>query len=148
MRILKATITGEPIAKGRPQFFGGHAVTPAKTRKAEERTAEEWIRQAGAVPLIGSVKMDIAFFLETPKSWSRKQQAAANRREIRPVKRPDLDNLIKLIQDALNGIAYHDDKQIQEITARKYYSAKPRTVITVSDLPAEEEQLMIEDVAK
>ena len=149
MRILKATIPGEPTAKGRPQFFNGHAVTPLKTRKAEEAAAEAWAMQAGFIPITGPVKMDIAFFLETPQSWSRKKQAAANRREIRPVKRPDLDNLVKLIQDALNGLAYQDDKQIQEINARKWYSSKPRTVITITELPEEaDDQMTFEEVIK
>ena len=46
--------------------------------------------------------------------------------ELRPIKKPDSDNLAKICLDALNGIAYPDDSQIVALTVNKYYSKEPR----------------------
>ncbi len=50
---------------------------------------------------------------------------------IRPTKKPDCDNLAKVICDALNGIAYYDDSQIVEITISKYYSGTPEVRVAI-----------------
>ena len=88
-------VYGEPVAKGRPRFFGTHAVTPERTRTQEELVASEFLRHyPQAQPLKGEVMMTIVFY----KSSHGK---------------PDLDNLEKLVKDALNGLAYTDDQQIK-----------------------------------
>lgn len=52
----------------------------------------------------------------------------------RPAKRGDLDNTLKVLLDSLNGIAYKDDSQIVEITARRFDDkANPRVEVTVSE---------------
>jgi Holliday junction resolvase RusA-like endonuclease len=52
----------------------------------------------------------------------------------RPTKRPDLDNCIKSITDALNGIAYQDDSYIVEVIARKWWAEQPLVEITIIEL--------------
>ena len=54
--------------------------------------------------------------------------------DIRPVKRPDWDNIGKIITDALNEVAYHDDAQIVEAIVEKYYSDNPRVEVTIKEL--------------
>ena len=56
--------------------------------------------------------------------------------EIRPAKRPDLDNILKAATDACNGIAYVDDRQIVSLFARKEYATTPRLEILVTGLEA------------
>ena len=52
--------------------------------------------------------------------------------EIRPVKRPDLSNIIKTVEDALNGLAYLDDKQLVDYgPSGKWYSDRPRLEIEI-----------------
>jgi Holliday junction resolvase RusA-like endonuclease len=53
---------------------------------------------------------------------------------MRPTKRPDWDNLGKLVSDSLNGLAYKDDSQIVEATAAKYYSDRPRVEIEITEV--------------
>ena len=48
--------------------------------------------------------------------------------------RPDIDNLVKLVGDALNGIFFIDDALISRVTAHKLYSDKPRTEIIIIKL--------------
>jgi len=47
----------------------------------------------------------------------------------RPKKKPDCDNIAKIICDALNGIVYHDDSQVVDLEIRKYYSDEPKVKI-------------------
>lgn len=69
-----------------------------------------------------------------PKSMSRKRQYQALMGEVRPTTKPDLDNLLKSVKDALNGVAYVDDSQIVTITAEKAYGEQPKTIIQVTAL--------------
>lgn len=67
-------------------------------------------------------KMEIDIFFKIPKRKSKTFKMRCLADEIRPTKRPDIDNVSKNILDALNGILYADDKQIVELTVRKYYA--------------------------
>jgi Holliday junction resolvase RusA-like endonuclease len=53
---------------------------------------------------------------------------------IRPTKRPDVSNVIKIIEDALNGLAYRDDSQIVRVVGEKYYSDSPRVEVEICSL--------------
>lgn len=84
-------IPGEPVAKGRPRFYGYRAVTPQHTRDAEELVRNQFhMFYPHAEPLDGDVLMILMFY----KGRHGK---------------PDLDNLEKLVKDALNGLAYVDE---------------------------------------
>jgi Holliday junction resolvase RusA-like endonuclease len=54
--------------------------------------------------------------------------------EILPVVKPDLDNVAKLILDALNGVAWHDDNQIARLTISKVYGKKPHTDVEIETI--------------
>ena len=135
-------VGGKPQGKARPRVTrSGRAYTPKKTERAEMGVA--WsARDAGVRPIDGPVALEIVAIYEVPKSVSqRKRQAMLG--EFRPVK-PDADNVLKLVADALNGIAYGDDNQIVSTAVWKIYGAESRVIITVrsatsADLPREAE---------
>ena len=54
-------------------------------------------------------------------------------RKIRPMKKPDFDNIGKIVCDSLNDIAYHDDAQIVDAQVRKFFSDDPRVVVTIQE---------------
>ena len=54
--------------------------------------------------------------------------------EILPTKAPDADNVLKIVLDALNGIAYEDDSQICNIIFRKKYDIVPKISVKVSEI--------------
>ena len=54
--------------------------------------------------------------------------------KIRPTKKPDFDNISKVIADSLNGIAYKDDAQIVSAIFQKYYSDEPRVEVTITKI--------------
>lgn len=69
------------------------------------------------------VTLRIIARFEPPKSASKKRQQQMLAGEIPPLKKPDIDNIVKVVADALNGAAYHDDTQIIFTVAKKVYSA-------------------------
>ena len=111
--------------KGRPRFAsrGGYvtAYTPEKTR-AYETTVLSAYKEAGGGLIDGPVAVRLTAWQALPQRATKAQRAAAERGEIYPIRKPDLDNIIKIVLDALNGAAYADDTQVVQIDARKLYT--------------------------
>jgi len=124
---MKITIYGKPKGKGRPRFYQGHAVTPKPTREYEQLIRSMWANKMLEGEI--QVKIDIYYPLDSKANKAQKELMLANK--IRPCKKPDIDNVIKIVLDALNGVAYNDDAQVTEVIANKYYSDKPRLEIEV-----------------
>lgn len=143
MSDILLTIPGAPTAKGRPRFSrrSGRAYTPAKTAQAESTfasraaaallTATEW---ASDWPTATAARVDLVFVLPIPASWPAWKREAALAGDVRPVSKPDIDNLAKLAKDALNGVLWVDDSQVVELRAHKVYGAEPKTCIYVAEL--------------
>lgn len=81
-------------------------------------------------PLIISI---IALF-SIPKSVSQKTKNLMLKGDILPTKKPDSDNIIKIVLDALNGVCYHDDAQICSIHFEKKYAEIPATKIIIKEI--------------
>lgn len=88
-------------------------------------------------PLEDALKVEIDAYFGIPKSASKKKREAMINKQIRPSKKPDCDNIEKAILDALNGIAYVDDKQVIEATVRKWYSDVPRVIVMIEEISDE-----------
>jgi Holliday junction resolvase RusA-like endonuclease len=133
---VRFTIPGKAVAKGRPRATrSGRMFTPAKTANAEafiRHLAHDAMQ--GRPPLIGPVQMTIEVAAPVPASWPKRKQAAALSGAIMPTARPDLDNLCKLVSDALNGICFADDSQVVRLLATKTYGLVPQTIVTVCQL--------------
>ena len=115
-----------PIPKGRPRFYGGHAVTPPKTREYEKLIRDSWTH---GIVEGKSIMVDIEFRIPIPQSYSKKKKAEL---EWTPHnKKPDLDNLVKAVLDALNGVAFEDDSLISYIIASKVYAEEPGVYIMI-----------------
>jgi Holliday junction resolvase RusA-like endonuclease len=111
--MIQFTIPGEPVGKGRPRAttINGMArmYTPKKTASYEGRVIDAFVR-AGGVMLIGNIAMAIHATFSMPVSWSMKKRQAMDGAYC--TKKPDADNVLKVVADALNGIAYRDDAAI------------------------------------
>jgi Holliday junction resolvase RusA-like endonuclease len=140
---LKVVVAGKPVPKARPRFSRtGHAYTPAKTRAAEKAialAAGQAMVYDGVEITDQPVRLSVVAVMPVPKSWSRAKKAEALAGWVTPTGRPDIDNVAKLVSDALNGVAYHDDSQIIEAIAQKAYGVEPRTIIAIST-PAQEKK--------
>ena len=129
------TVLGEPVGKARPKFYNNIAVTPKKTVNYENLVKMEYHAQCGNAyfPDKEPVYVLIDCYMAAPQSASRKKLQQMLSEILRPIKKPDFDNVGKIICDSLNLIAYHDDSQIVDGRVRKFYSDKPRVVVTISD---------------
>jgi Holliday junction resolvase RusA-like endonuclease len=128
----KIIIKSPPQAQGRPRFCtrGAHAFAfdPHKDKKnwTKIQLAEQ-CEECLKCPLI----LCVTFYLPIPKSASKKKKVLMISNEIKHTKKPDVDNLLKFILDAMNNIVFVDDSQIWNITTIKKYSEESRTEIDI-----------------
>ena len=137
--MIKFTISGPPVGKGRPRVVsrGGfaRAYTPEKTAAYENLIKLEFERQCpGEFYGAGTaLRMKLIIYQQPAKSDSKRKTAAKLAGEIRPTKKPDCSNVLKSIEDGLNGVAYADDAQIVEIEVQKYYDLHPRVLVEIEE---------------
>lgn len=135
--IVKITIAGEPKGKARPRMSTktGRAYTPKDTANYENWVKMCYINQSGIGNsedmFKGQVKARIDAYYPIPNSTSKKKREQMNLQLICPTKKPDCDNVGKIILDSLNGIAYKDDSQVVSLTVNKYYSDTPRVELEI-----------------
>jgi len=134
--LIELIVPGPPMAKGRPRWsqWGPGPFTPKKTVAYETLIKELFaIKYPNFKPLEGSLSLNMIAQFSVPKSASKKKRAEMLAGKIRPTKKPDTSNIIKIIEDALNFFAYRDDSQITMVSARKVYGEIPQVWITISE---------------
>lgn len=138
--IIKFTIPGEPQGKGRPRFskVGGFVktYTPDQTVIYENLVALTYRTEYGTaiMPADTRIEMRINAFYTIPKSASKKNAELMRTGKLRPAKKPDADNVLKIVADSLNGIAYKDDAQLVDTMVRKFYSDNPRVEVFIREV--------------
>lgn len=135
---VKLTVFGAPQGKARPRVVrNGNrttAYTPIKTAVYEDTIKLEYHRQCGhKFPPKTPLRVNILAFYPIPKSASKRTRQGMEAGEIYPVVKPDWDNVGKIICDALNGIAYHDDAQVVSVTVDKRYGVEPMVCCVITD---------------
>lgn len=132
--MIHITIPGEPVAQGRPRFSSANgffrAYDPPKSREYKHYVKTIALTQ-NFKPIDGPVVMEVFVYRGTPKAWSSKKRLEAEKGLHKPALKPDADNYVKSIKDALNGIAYHDDGQVVVLHISKHYSIQPRVEVIV-----------------
>ena len=132
---IKFTIMGRPQGKGRPRFtMTGHAYTPEKTREYERQVRQEYRLHAKESHFSDRpVAVDILAFFPVPQKVNKQTRAQMERGEIFPTRKPDCDNIIKIVCDALNGVAWRDDSQVVALTCQKKYGVEPAVHVVITD---------------
>lgn len=134
---VKFTVDGNPFGWQRAgnNRRTGAIYTQDKTREHERLVAWSYKKSCGRFhfPKGTYVEIEIIAFMRIPSSAPKWKKAKMLSGEIRPTVKPDWDNVGKLIGDALNDVAYDDDKSIVDGRVRKFYSDHPRTVIIISE---------------
>ena len=130
------TVYGKPQGKGRPRFTRtGHAYTPDKTRDYEELVKVAYIAAGGhMIPQGVPVRVEITAVYPTPKSATSTMRGKMASGEILPTVKPDWDNVGKIVCDALNGTAWHDDAQVTQATVFKVYGETPVVTIEIREV--------------
>lgn len=130
------TIPITPVPKARPRFTRyGHTYTPKKTADYEKAIAEYW-RQATNGFMYDKEQaliVNLVFGIPIPKSTSKSKTELMANGTIRPLKKPDVDNLAKAVMDALNDVAWVDDSQVVRVSIYKEYAKEPYVYIYIHD---------------
>lgn len=109
--------------------------TPDKTASYEGKTAY-LAKQAmgGAGPMTGPVALTLLAVFAYPASWSKRRIAANVIKPEWVIKKPDGDNCLKIVSDALNGVCFKDDSQVARAVVTKVYGDVPGVAVTVEAL--------------
>ena len=136
--MYKFTVYGECVGKKRPKFSRqGNFVrtyTPEATANYETLVRLSFVQEN---PNFKTIEKDIpltciiTIYKGIPKSVSKKKKTMMLNEVIRPTSKPDIDNSVKSIFDALNGVAYHDDSQIVDLSVRKVYGETPKVEVEI-----------------
>lgn len=138
---IRFTVPGDPVGKARPRVTRYGTYNPEKT-EAYEALARMHLRDAmrGLEPLVGGVAVIIEAVYDIPKSYSKKRTVAILAGDELPTKKPDADNITKIILDAANGIAWGDDAQVVCVCTVKRYKASqlaaPCVHVEIAELTA------------
>lgn len=137
---MRFKIPGPPQGKARartfynPKLGRSQSITPEKTVLYENRIKQCYQTQCDGVrfgddePLCVSITANF----EPPKSTSKKKREQMLNGELIPTKKPDADNIAKVVCDALNGIAYRDDAQIVKLTIKKRYAKEACVFVQIA----------------
>lgn len=130
-------VEGKPVGKGRPRFkrIGNFVQTYTLAATADyEKLVRLRFQNAGGVITEKPVKIEIVAFFAPPKSTRKRDKAEMLANRILPVKKPDCDNIAKIVLDALNKIAYVDDSQVVELAVKKRYSAEAKVTVRIEEI--------------
>ena len=141
--VVKFTVEGVPVGKGRPKFARRgnfvQAYTPTKTKAYEQQVADAARTAMGAkLRTMEPVQVNLDMFLPIPASWSKTKRELAQKGVVYPTTKPDIDNVAKAVFDAMNGIVFQDDKQIVKQLVTKHYSDNPRVEARIYEVSYDE----------
>ena len=146
MKYIRFNVGGEPVGKGRPRFstFNGFVRTHNDKKTESYESKVIFAYRQNHEDMIFDQHEQITAYIDAyfilPKKcyrYYKREDVTKITQEgqdmlsgkIRPTKKPDCDNIAKIILDALNGIAYHDDSQVVCIIVNKYYGETNRVEI-------------------
>lgn len=137
MKRISFSIPGQPFGKQRPRVVHNGSFSKAYTPKetvSYENLIKVMYQQATKgkmFPEGAELDVRIIAYYGVPKSTSKKRTRLMLEHKIRPAKKPDWDNIGKIVCDSLNKVAYPDDSAVVDAQVRKFYSEKPRVDVTI-----------------
>jgi Holliday junction resolvase RusA-like endonuclease len=145
--MIEFTVYGEPVAQGRPRAStrGGFVkmYDPQKSKDFKQYVKLVASEYKPDQLLSGPLELNVKVFKPTLKSFSKKKKIEAEQGILRPISKPDVDNYVKGIKDALNKVIWNDDSQIVDLHVSKFYSETPRIEVAVQMLEVQQEQISL-----
>lgn len=130
-------IPGVPMGKQRPRHnrYTNATYTPEKTKMCEAEIVIAYRKKYSSYkfPKGSFIEMTVYAYVPIPKKTPKTVREKMLSHTIMPTVKPDGDNILKLVADALNGTAYDDDRQLVKMTVSKYYSEEPKTLIFLQE---------------
>jgi len=129
--LIEFVVPGEAVPFARAGAKGKHRYTLKKQSDHMMLVkAIAWEAMNGNPPIRGPLAMSVHAQFLFPKSWSPKKKITTYWKETKS----DTSNIIKIIEDAMNGIVFNDDAQISLLAAQKTYGTVAQTVVKIWSL--------------
>lgn len=136
-------VPGPPVGKERPRFGRNGAVyTPSRTVVMESNVRAAWL--ASGKPMLRddrAVALAVLVMVVRPRSHFRRDgrlSAEGARHPIPRSQKPDADNVVKLVCDALCGLAYTDDVRVASLAVLRCWAERPGLIVTVEEMGGDE----------
>ncbi|MDP5277249.1 RusA family crossover junction endodeoxyribonuclease [Chengkuizengella axinellae] len=138
--MIKFVVHEEPVAQGRPRVTTKNGkprlYDPDKSKHFKQLVAMIAKQYAPETLLDCPLVLRITFYRSIPTRFTKAERRQIQSGELRPITKPDIDNYVKAIKDALNKVIWTDDSKVVDLHAGKYYSDKPRVEIEILELSA------------
>lgn len=129
-------VPGTIKGKGRPRVnsYTGMIYTPTTTKDYESLIEQYFIlKYPKFKTLEGRLAVNIIATFNIPKSTKKADKEKMAENEISPIKKPDIDNIVKIILDAMNKFAFKDDTQITKLNVEKLYGEEEKIQIEIEE---------------
>jgi Holliday junction resolvase RusA-like endonuclease len=119
---IRITIPGEPVAWARARSNGARRFTPAKQAAWMAMAQHYAVQQYGPLPPVtDALSLHVIATFAIPQSWTKSRKSAALAGTLRHTSKPDASNILKLVEDAMNGVVFVDDAQVTRALVEKRY---------------------------
>ena len=129
-------VIGDIVGKQRPRvnMYTGNVYTPNKTKDYEEYIRQSFFLKYKQIePITNRVNVEITAYLKVPKMTNKTNKKMMINNEISPLKKPDIDNIAKVVLDALNNYVIKDDIQVSKISIEKMYAEEEKLYIKIEE---------------
>ena len=134
--IYEFEVIGDIKGKARPRMntITGITYTPNNTKDYETLIKQYFkLKYPRAEAFEGEVEVSIKAIFKIPKNTSKKQEEKMFLGKINPTKKPDIDNITKIVLDALNKMAFKDDSQITKLFVEKVYGEEEKIIVKIEE---------------
>jgi Holliday junction resolvase RusA-like endonuclease len=129
-------VIGEIKGKARPRVntYTCQVYTPTSTKDYENLIKQYFqIKYPRYIPFENRVSVTIKAYFKVPKTTTKKDKALIEEGKLSPTKKPDIDNVVKIVLDALNKMTFKDDNQITKLQVEKFYGEEEKIYIKIEE---------------
>lgn len=134
--IYEFEVPGKVIGKGRPRLnsYTGAVYTPTRTKDYESLVEQYFLLKYPRFKILeGRIKVNIIAYFSIPKTTKKSEINEMLDNNISPTKKPDIDNIVKVVLDSMNKFAFRDDNQITKLEVEKKYALEDKVYIKIEE---------------
>lgn len=134
--IYEFEVPGKVIGKGRPRLnsYTGVVYTPTRTKDYESLVEQYFLlKYPRFKALEGRIKVNIIAYFAIPKTTKKSDINEMLENNISPTKKPDIDNIVKVVLDSMNKFAFKDDNQITKLEVEKKYAQEDKVYVKIEE---------------
>lgn len=134
--IYEFEVPGKIIGKGRPRLnsYTGNVYTPTRTKDYETLIEQYFLLKYPRFKMLeGRIKISMIAYFSIPKATKKSMLEDMLEDKISPTKKPDIDNIVKIVLDSMNRFAFKDDIQITKLEVEKKYALEEKIQIKIEE---------------